>query len=138
MPRSACSAASFCRLGGRLTRSLHKGPLELAAVRAAGGVFFGAGLGRWALSTISHCVWLAYLAGCLVVVVLLLSTRQYDFAWETTILSEPVYVRMARLIALPVQALGFAVPDAGADRRQPLDRRGARSSPRHAKPGAAC
>ena len=101
------------RLGGRLTRSLHKGPLELAAVRAAGGVFFGAGLGRWALSTISHCVWLAYLAGCLVVVVLLLSTRQYDFAWETTILSEPAYVRMVRLIALPVQALGFAVPDAG-------------------------
>jgi hypothetical protein len=99
------------RLGGRLTRSLHKGPLELAAVQAAGSVFLSAGVGRWALSTISHCIWLAYLAGCLIVVVLLLSTRQYDFAWETTILSEPVYVRMARLIALPVQALGFAVPD---------------------------
>jgi Protein of unknown function (DUF2868) len=100
------------RLGGRLTRSLHKGPLELAAVQAAGSVFLSAGVGRWALSTISHCMWLAYLAGCLIVVVLLLSTRQYDFAWETTILSEPVYVRVARLIALPVQALGFAVPDA--------------------------
>src|SRR5512132_46519 len=100
------------RLGGRLTRSLHEGPLELAADRAAGGVFFSAGLGRWVLSTISHCIWLAYLSGCLGVLVLLLSTRQYDFAWETTILSEPVYVRMVRLIALAVQALGFAVPDA--------------------------
>ena len=100
------------RLGGRLTRSLHKGPLEVAAIRAGGGVFFSAGLGRWMLSTISHCIWLAYLSGCLSVVVLLLSTRQYDFVWETTILSEPVYVWMVRLIALPVQALGFAVPDA--------------------------
>jgi uncharacterized protein DUF2868 len=100
------------RLGGRLTRSLHKGPLELAAIRAVGAVFFRAGLGRWALSTISHCMWLAYLAGCLIIVVLLLSTRQYDFAWETTILSEPVYIRIARLIAVPVQAMGFAVPDA--------------------------
>jgi hypothetical protein len=34
------------RLGARLTRALHKGPLELAAIRAAGGVLFGAGLGR--------------------------------------------------------------------------------------------
>jgi hypothetical protein len=100
------------RLGGRLTRSLHKGPLELAAIKAVGEVFFRAGLGRWALGTISHCMWLAYLAACLIIVVLLLSTRQYDFAWETTILSEPVYVGMARLIALPVQAIGFAVPDA--------------------------
>jgi Protein of unknown function (DUF2868) len=100
------------RLGGRLTRSLHKGPLELAAIRAVGEVFFRAGLGRWALGTISHCMWLAYLASCLIIVVLLLSTRQYDFAWETTILSEPMYVGMARLIALPVQAMGFAVPDA--------------------------
>ena len=101
-------------LGGRLTRSLHKGPLELAAVQAAGGVFFGGGLSRWALGTISHCMWLAYLAGCLAIVILLLSTRQYDFVWETTILSEPVYVEMARLIALPVQALGFADPYGGA------------------------
>ena len=100
------------RLGGRLTRSLHKGPLELAAIQAAGSVFFSGGLSRWALGTISHCMWLAYLAGCLAALVLLLSTRQYDFAWETTILSEPVYVQMARLIALPVQALGFAGPDA--------------------------
>ena len=46
------------------------------------------------------------------IVILLLSTRQYDFVWETTILSEPIYVEMARLIAMPVQALGFAVPDA--------------------------
>ena len=51
-------------------------------------------------------MWLAYLAGCLIIVVLLLSTRQYDFAWETTILSEPMYVGMARLIALPVRQWG--------------------------------
>jgi hypothetical protein len=100
------------KVGGRVTRWLHEGPLELAAVRAAGSVFSSANLGRWVLSTISHSMWLAYLAGCLTLVLLLLSTRQYDFAWETTILSEPVYVKIARLIAWPVQTLGFPAPDA--------------------------
>ena len=83
-------------------------------------------------------MWLAYLAGCLGAVVLLLGTRQYDFAWETTILSEPVYVEIARLIAVPVRGAGLRRAGRGADRRQPVDRRGARSSPEHARPGAAC
>ena len=99
------------RFGGRLTRSLHKGPLELAAIRAAVGIFLSAGFGRWALGTISHCMWLAYLSGCLIVLVLLLSTRQYDFAWETTILSDRSYVALTRAIASAPEALGFTIPD---------------------------
>ena len=99
------------RLGRRVTRWLHDGPLELAALRAAGEVLASPQFGRWALSTISHSLWLAYLAGCLGIVLLLLGTRQYDFAWETTILSERAYVAVARAISAPVEALGFAVPD---------------------------
>ncbi|MFO1112883.1 MAG: DUF2868 domain-containing protein [Rhodospirillales bacterium] len=45
-------------------------------------------------------------------VLLLLGTRQYDFVWETTILSERAYVAIARVLAAPVEALGFPVPDA--------------------------
>jgi hypothetical protein len=99
-------------LGRRLTVWLHKGPLELAAVRGAVSVLADAHLGRWLLSSISHCLWLAFIGGALAVCLLLLSTRQYDFAWETTILSESVYVRVARIIAAPVAALGFQTPDA--------------------------
>lgn len=99
------------RLGRRLTRWLHSGPLELAALRASGEVLAGPPIGRWLLSGISHSLWLAYLVGCLGVLLLLLGTRQYDFAWETTILSERAYVTIARIIAAPVDALGFSVPD---------------------------
>lgn len=99
------------RLGRRVTRWLHRGPLELAALRAAGEAFARPPLGRWVLSTISHSLWLSYLAGCLGAVLLLLGTRQYDFAWETTILSERAYMTMARMIAAPVEILGFDVPD---------------------------
>jgi hypothetical protein len=99
------------QLGRRVTRWLHRGPLELAALRASGEVLAGPPLGRWVLGVISHSLWLAYLLGCLGALLLLLGTRQYDFAWETTILSERAYVAIARLIAAPVDALGFSVPD---------------------------
>lgn len=99
------------RLGRRLTRWLHRGPVELAALRAAGEALARPPLGRWTLSTISHSLWLCYLAGCLGAVLLLLGTRQYDFAWETTILSERAYMTMAGIIAAPVEMLGFEIPD---------------------------
>lgn len=100
------------RLGRRVTLWLNHGPLELAALRAAGTALTNPRLSRWVLSTISHSMWMAYLAGCLGMVLLLLGTRQYDFVWETTILSERAYVAIARVLSAPVEALGFPVPDA--------------------------
>ena len=100
------------RLARRIALWLNHGPLEVAALRAAGVALANPRLGRWTLSTISHSMWLAYLAGCLGMVLLLLGTRQYDFVWETTILSERAYVAIARVLAAPVELLGFPVPDA--------------------------
>lgn len=100
------------RLARRIALWLNHGPLELAALRAAGIALANPRLGRWTLSTISHSMWMAYLAGCLATVLLLLGTRQYDFVWETTILSERAYVAIARVLAVPVEFLGFPVPDA--------------------------
>jgi Protein of unknown function (DUF2868) len=100
-------------LGRRITGWLHKGPLEVAAVQAAGGVVAGSSIGRWLLSSISNAIWLAFLTSCFAFVVLLLSTRQYDFAWETTILSKTAFLSLTRLIAAPVAAFGFPVPDDG-------------------------
>ena len=100
------------RLARRIALWMNHGPLELAALRAAGAVLATPRLSRWVLSTISHSMWMAYLAGCLGAVLLLLGTRQYDFVWETTILSERAYVAIARVLAAPVEMLGFPVPDA--------------------------
>jgi hypothetical protein len=100
-------------LGRRITRRVTRDQLAAAAAQAAAGVFASGRLGRWLLSSISHAVWLAFLTGCLALVLLLLSTRQYDFSWETTILSERAYVTLTRLIAVLPEAFGFPAPDAG-------------------------
>ncbi|MBK8906438.1 MAG: DUF2868 domain-containing protein [Rhodospirillales bacterium] len=100
-------------LGRRLNRLLHRGPLHVAASQAAAGVFASGAVGRWLLSSISHLLWLAFLVGGLLMVVLLLSTRQYSFAWETTILSARTYVDLTRILAILPDWLGFPTPDAG-------------------------
>jgi hypothetical protein len=98
--------------GARLGRWLDDGPLPLAAYRAAAGLFAGTGFGRWTVSAISHGLWLAYMLGVLGIVVLLLSTREFTFTWETTILSARSYTTLTRTIATVPALLGFPTPGA--------------------------
>ncbi|MEZ5582815.1 MAG: DUF2868 domain-containing protein [Candidatus Competibacteraceae bacterium] len=113
------SAVSTSSLGGlalaagrRITHWLHRGPLHMAAIRAGALVYGGNTLGRWTLSAISHGLWLAFLTGCGVMVILILSIKQYNFAWETTILSDRTYTVLTRTIAVGPEALGFTTPNA--------------------------
>lgn len=98
--------------GGWIARRLDPGPMTIAAVRAAAAVFAGGPLGRWTLSAISHALWLAYLLGALAAIVLLLSTKEFTFTWETTILSETSYIRMTEAIAALPALIGFPAPEA--------------------------
>jgi hypothetical protein len=99
-------------LGGRLTRWIHHGPLSLVAARAARSMFAGGGVGRWTVGAISHALWLAYAIGALGLVLFYLSTREFSFVWETTILTERHYVVLTRTIAFAPSLLGFPSPDA--------------------------
>lgn len=99
-------------LGRRISQWLHKGPMQMAAVQAVGSVYTRTSIGRWTLSTISHGLWLAFIIGCLVLVLLILSTKQYTFTWETTILSERSYITLTRVIASVPETLGFPTPNA--------------------------
>jgi hypothetical protein len=99
-------------LGRRISQWLHKGPMQMAAVQAVASVYTRTSIGRWTLSAISHGLWLAFLLGCLLLVLLILSTRQYTFTWETTILSERSYIALTRVIASVPEMLGFPTPDA--------------------------
>lgn len=105
-------AAAFA-LGRRLNHWLHKGPAHVAAAQAVGSVYARSAVGRWTLGAISHAVWLAFLTGSLVLVLLILSTKEYSFAWETTILSDSTYIALTRILASVPEALGFITPDAG-------------------------
>ena len=107
----------FATLGGLLFRfarflfaRTHRLATQAAASSAIATVLFHPPIARWTLSSISHGLWLVYSVGCLATLILLLSTHQYSFAWETTILSERAFEPMTRAISAVPAALGFEVP----------------------------
>ena len=107
----------FATLGGLLFRfarflysKTHRSAAHAAASSAIATATFQGPIARWTLSSISHGLWVAYNVGCLATLILLLSTHQYSFAWETTILSEGAFEPMTRAISALPKALGFDVP----------------------------
>jgi hypothetical protein len=73
---------------------------------------FSGAVGKWQFSKITHQLWLVYLLAGLGSLVLLLTVRQYDFVWGTTLLSDTAFVRLTEVLSTPLQALGFATPSA--------------------------
>jgi hypothetical protein len=94
----------------RINQWLHKGPMHVAAAQATASVYTRTPVGRWTLSAISHLLWLVFLVGCLLSLLLILSTKQYTFAWETTILSDQSYIILTRALASLPEAVGFSTP----------------------------
>ena len=68
-------------------------------------------IGKWRFSDLTHGLWLMYLGTGLLVLMLVLSTRQYDFVWGTTLLSGDAFVQLTAQLARPLQALGFSTPE---------------------------
>lgn len=104
----------------------HDGRAALTACTRAWSESLLAPAGRWTLSCIVHAAWAVFGSAILVVLLLLLSTREYRFGWETTILPERAIVRTIRAVALLPKAAGFPVPDDET----------IRATPRHADPAA--
>jgi len=71
---------------------------------------FSEAIGRWRLSKMTHQLWLAYLFSGLIFLMLMLSVRQYDFVWGTTLLSDNVFIKLTQLFSAPLQAIGFSPP----------------------------
>ncbi|MDO4696649.1 MAG: DUF2868 domain-containing protein [Neisseria sp.] len=69
---------------------------------------------KWYLASLTHRFWLASLSGILAAVVLLLSLRQYTFNWESTLLSDGLFVQAVRYLGALPALLGFPVPDSEA------------------------
>ena len=102
--------AATMALARWLVRRVHRDPHHLAAIESVGGVWARGAIGRWTLGSISHGLWLAFSVGCLVLAVLLLSTKDYTFTWETTILSAESYERLTGWIGYLPGTLGFETP----------------------------
>ncbi|MGQ0657321.1 MAG: DUF2868 domain-containing protein [Chromatiales bacterium] len=87
-----------------------RGSASAGALDTWTGIHTGGAMGRWAISSLSHGFWLAALAGMLGTVLLLLSARQFDFVWETTILPERTFVAVTEQLSVLPRRLGLPTP----------------------------
>jgi len=105
------SIGGFIVQGGqRLAAAIHRGMMPRAALMAHGRMILDPAIARGTFSAISHGLWLAFNCGCLLMIIVLLSARQYTFAWETTILNADSYVPLTRAVAALPRLAGFAAP----------------------------
>ena len=68
-------------------------------------------VGKWRFSVLTHKFWLTYLVSGLVMLILLMIARQYNFIWGTTLLSENSLPALTQRLAIPMEYLGFIAPD---------------------------
>lgn len=91
-------------LTGSLKDPIHQALLEHDAQTAAQPPF------RWIRGRISHQLALCGLAGMFTASLMLLTVRQYQFNWQSTLLSDQHFAQIIHALAwLPAQ-LGFATP----------------------------
>ena len=83
---------------------------QLQLTRAWLGVILQGAPGRWTLSSLSHGLWTCYLIGGLFMILLLLSAKQYDFVWETTLLGPDTFVPLTEALAWLPEKLGVPTP----------------------------
>ncbi|RKS87236.1 uncharacterized protein DUF2868 [Orbus hercynius] len=66
---------------------------------------------RWLVGLIVNVLWTVILCAALIVLVGLLSTKNYSFEWQTTLLSAESVITLTRLLGELPAALGFSLPD---------------------------
>ncbi|MFA7438142.1 DUF2868 domain-containing protein [Castellaniella sp.] len=97
-----------------LTRRLARGPDATLAGQALLSLLSRARATQAAMGLVSHALWSAGFLGMLPTLVLLLSTRQYRFHWETTLLPPQAFTHLTHWLGWLPGRFGFPLPpDAG-------------------------
>jgi hypothetical protein len=68
-------------------------------------------VGKWRISVLTHKFWLTYLTAGLIILILLMMARQYNFTWGTTLLAESSLPTFTQLLGKPIEYLGLNTPD---------------------------
>lgn len=68
-------------------------------------------VGKWRISVLTHQFWLVYLSAGLVLLILLMLAKQYNFIWGTTLLPDSSLPRLTQILGTPLEALGLKIPD---------------------------
>ncbi|OQW38967.1 MAG: hypothetical protein A4S08_08495 [Proteobacteria bacterium SG_bin4] len=67
-------------------------------------------VGKWRISVLTHQFWLAYLIAGLVLLIMIMMAKQYNFIWGTTILPDSALPQLTQIIGKPLEALGLKIP----------------------------
>ncbi len=68
-------------------------------------------IGKWRISVLTHKFWLTYLIAGLIMLILLMIAKQYNFIWGTTLLSENSLPEFTYIMSIPMEYLGLIAPD---------------------------
>ena len=66
---------------------------------------------RWWLGLLTHTIWFSVLLGMVLAMFTAFSLRHYTFVWQTTWLSDGVFIQFAQAVGAWPSSLGFTVPD---------------------------
>jgi len=67
-------------------------------------------IGKWRISALTHQFWLVYLISGLVLLILLMLAKQYNFTWGTTLLPDGSLPQITRTLGSPLETIGLSVP----------------------------
>lgn len=68
-------------------------------------------VGKWRISVLTHNFWLMYLTAGMVLLILLMLAKQYNFIWGTTLLPDSALPRLTQILGAPLEAIGVKIPD---------------------------
>ncbi|WP_297325875.1 DUF2868 domain-containing protein [Nitrosomonas sp.] len=68
-------------------------------------------VGKWRISVLTHQFWLVYLSAGMILLILLMLAKQYNFIWGTTLLPDSSLPRFTQILGTPLQAMGLTIPD---------------------------
>jgi len=68
-------------------------------------------VGKWRISILTHQFWLVYLTAGLILLILLMLAKQYNFIWGTTLLPESSLPKLTESLGKPLVYIGMEIPD---------------------------
>lgn len=93
-----------------ITQKMARGPDAALVPQALLTVLARNNALRWVLGGVSHSLWTGALLSLLLTLLAMLSTRRYEFNWETTLLSADTFVYLTALTGWLPSHAGFAIP----------------------------
>ncbi len=68
-------------------------------------------VGKWRISVMTHQFWFVYLVAGLILLILLMLAKQYNFIWGTTLLPDSALPRLTQILGSPLETIGLKIPD---------------------------